>query len=499
MTREQVNAVFERATEAKLEPPRPLLREMPPADPYPTDALGNVLAGAARAIHDRVQAPLAICGQSVLAAATLAVQGHANVQLPMGHAKPVSSYFISVAPTGERKSAVDTEALAPVRKREATLREAFAGQRLEFENEETAWKKARDEHVKAAKGDRLLIKEGLDVLGPAPHPPLEPILTCGEPTFEGLCKLLADGQPSVGIFAAEGGQFIGGHGMADEAKLRTVAGLSAAWDGEPIKRVRALDGFAVLLGRRVTMHLMAQPAVASIWLADRLLIDQGLLSRVLVTAPQPASGNRRWREPSPNSEVAMKAYSVCLLDILERAMPLAPGGRNELVPRILPLSSIARKLWIGLHDHVEERLGVGGELEPVRGFANKLPEHAARIAAVLTLVRDLEAGKVEKAEMEAGVEIAQHHADEAKRLHGMSHVSIEIHTAQLLLSWLASWPEPVVSLPDIYQFGPNPIRDKKSAHRVVEILADHGWLLRDADGCKINGTFRRQVWRIVRG
>ena len=36
----------------------------------------------------------------------------------------------------------------------------------------------------------------------------------------------------MGIFAAEGGQFIAGH-----AKLRTAAGLSALWDVEPIKRV----------------------------------------------------------------------------------------------------------------------------------------------------------------------------------------------------------------------------------------------------------------------
>jgi hypothetical protein len=230
-----------------------------------------------------------------------------------------------------------------------------------------------------------------------------------------------------------------------------------------------------------------------------LLTEQGLLSRVLVTAPQPASGNRRWREPSQKSEVAMKAYSACLLDILEQVMPLAPCGRNELTPRFLPLSSIARKLWIGFHDHVEDRLVVGGELEPVRGFANKLPEHAARIAAVLTLVRDLEASKVEKAEMEAGIEIAQHHAVEAKRLHGMSHVSAEIHNAQLLLGWLESRPDPIVSLPDIYQFGPNPIRDKKSAKRMVEILADHGWLIKEPHGDRINGTFRRDVWRIVRG
>ena len=108
-------------------------------------------------------------------------------------------------------------------------------------------------------------RELLDKLGPAPLAPLEPVLTCPEPTYEGLCKLLAVGQPSVGIFSAEGGQFIGGYGMTDDAKLRTAAGLSSLWDGEPIKRARALDGITVIPGRRVAMHLMAQPDVAAIW------------------------------------------------------------------------------------------------------------------------------------------------------------------------------------------------------------------------------------------
>ncbi len=72
--------------------------------------------------------------------------------------------------------------------------------------------------------------------------------TCPEPTFEGLCKLLAVGQPSVGVFASEGGQFIGGHGMSDDNKLRTAAGLSSVWDGEPIRRVRAGDGSIILPG-----------------------------------------------------------------------------------------------------------------------------------------------------------------------------------------------------------------------------------------------------------
>ena len=106
-------AIVEQAEEMRVEPPRPLTRQMPPADVFPVDALGDVLGAAARAIHDRVQAPLAICSQSVLAAAALAVQAHANVELPMGHVRPVSDYFVTVAETGARKSASDTEATWP--------------------------------------------------------------------------------------------------------------------------------------------------------------------------------------------------------------------------------------------------------------------------------------------------------------------------------------------------------------------------------------------------
>jgi hypothetical protein len=496
----RVRAIIANADEIPPEPPRPLMRELPPADPFPVDALGDVLAQAARAIHDRVQAPPAICGQSVLATATLAVQAHANVVLPMGHAKPLTNYFLTVAATGERKSAVDEEALWPVRKREAALREVSDTDRLAYENDKLAWEKARELAIKSAKGDRARIKTALDALGPAPVPPLEPVLTCPEPTYEGICKLLAVGWPSIGIFAAEGGQFIGGHGMADDAKLRTATGLSAAWDGEPIKRVRGGDGIIVLPGRRLAMHLMAQPDVAGMWLNDPLLAEQGILSRLLVTSPGTASGTRLWREPPSASNSAVKRYGARLLDILEMPLPMAAGTRNELAPRLVQLSATARRLWIGFHDHLERRIGPGGELEGIRGLANKLPEHAARIAAVLTLVRDIDASEVASAEMEYGIAFAQHYAAEALRLFGATRVSSEARLARQLLDWLlATWPEPLVSLPDIYQRGPNPIREKKSAARAVAILAEHGWLVPIPGGAKVGGHFRRELWRIMRG
>ena len=488
------------SSDARTEPPRPLIRELPPADPFPVDALGAVLGAATRAINDRVQAPMAICGQSTLAAGTLAAQGQADVELPTGQVKPITEFFVSVAATGERKTATDKEALWPFIKKEMALREDYEGQLPQYVNAKIAWEKAREHSVKKAKGDRAAMKAALDNLGPPPRAPLTPMLTCPEPTYEGLIKHLVSGQPSMGIFSAEGGQFIGGHGMTDEAKLRTVSGLSSLWDGDTIKRVRAGDGATILPGRRVAMHLMAQPDVAAVMLSDRLLLDQGFLSRCLVTAPESTTGSRLWHEPATDSEAAIKRYGAHILDMLERPLPLVEGNSNELSPRVLSLTPDARKMWIGFADSIEAQIRPDGALAPVRGLANKLPEHAARLAAVITLVADVQAGEISAERMAAGISLAQHYAAEALRLFDASRISADLLLAQKLLSWLLGcWSETAISLPDIYQNGPNAIRDKAIAAKLVNILGDHGWLHQIPGGATIAGQRRRDAWRIIKG
>ena len=498
----EIRRIIAGAKDVTPEPPRPLMRELAPADPYPVDALGDVLGAAAYAIHDRVQAPVAIGAQSVLGAAALAVQGHADVLLPigLGQARPVSCYLITIAASGERKTACDTEALWPVRKHEAALRGRHDMNMPSYTNDKIAWDKAREEALKGGKGDRTVIKAALDRLGPPPAAPLYPMLTCPEPTFEGLCRLFAVGWPSLGIFAAEGGQFIGGHGMSEDNRLKTAAGMSSIWDGEPIRRVRAGDGAAILPGRRLAAHLMAQPAVADVWLRDRLLAEQGLLSRLLLSAPDSAMGTRICREGSAEADRAITRYGACMLAILEAPLPLVADKPNELTPRRLALSNDARRVWVGFANHVEAMLSPDGELRPIAGLANKLPEHAARLAGVLTLVRDIDAGEILACEMAAGVELAQHYAAEALRLDGGSRVSAELWLARRALDWLLrQWTEPAISLPDLYQRGPGAIRDAASARKVVVILADHGWLVRIAEGAVIAGVRRRDAWRIVRG
>jgi len=485
------------------EPPRPLQREIPPSAPFPGQALGKLLELVAVGIEEKVQAPFEICAQSLLATATLAVQGYADVLLPTGAVRPISSYFVSVAESGERKTSVDRIALVPVRQHEKTLRNTYEIERQYHENSLLAWDTERKSIVKNKKKypDKSAIEIALTELGPAPEEPLQPVLTCPEPTFEGLTRLLRYGQPSVGLFSSEGGQFIGGHALNEENRLKTAAGLSSFWDGEPVRRVRQGDGSIVLYGRRVAVHLMVQPDVVAAFFTDPILKAQGLLSRLLVVCPESMAGKRLWKESSSAADEVIHAYEAKLSRIMETSFPLAEGKQNELEPRRLTLSSDAHTLWIGFSDEVEKNIGSKGEWEHIRYFANKLPEHAARLAAVISLVDDFENNTISARYMGYGIQLANFYGGEMLRLAAMGSTDEKLLLAEKLLGWIHTsdkCDEGLVTLPDVYQYGPNRIRDKKTANEILKILEDHGSIEPVQGDRVVNGTRRKNVWRVVR-
>jgi hypothetical protein len=244
---------------------------------------------------------------------------------------------------------------------------------------------------------------------------------------------------------------------------------------------------------------MVQPEVATILFADRLLREQGLLSRVLASAPESAAGTRHPRPEQPETDQVLRGYGAHLLQILERPLPLAAGKSNQLEPRALPLSQESRSIWMHFVGHIERSIGPGAELEPIKGLANKLPEHAARLAAVIELVSDINSAEVSADNMKAGITLAEHYAAEALRIFEASRINDDLRFAQRLLDWIhRHWTEPAISLPDIYQRSLNAIRDQATARKLVGILVKHGWLLPIPEGATINGRRRREAWSIVK-
>lgn len=467
------------ADKLSVDAPLPLYPPLPPAAPYPIDALG-ILSHAAKAIERKVQVPAAVAAQSVLAVAALAVQAHADVLLPYGQKRPLSLYFATVIGSGDRKSSADNEASWPISTREQMLREAYRDEMKEWRCASAAWAAEK----KKIEGDRKLDYDArLDALarlGDEPAKPLAPFLTTGDLTLEGLTKNWTCAHPALGVFTAEGGTFTGGHGMSDDNRLRTAAALSEVWDGKAIKRIRALDGVSILPGRRLSLHVMIQPDASAGFLANPVLRDQGLLSRVLVAAPESIAGTRFYRDPDSSDEAAIKAYGARILSLLETPAPMAEGSANELTPHELPLSADAAALWKQFFDHIERQSGNGGDLGQIRDFASKAAEHAARIAGVLTVANDLRAEEIGRAAMENAVELLNWYLAEAERLQSASRLDPKLLRASALLDWLKGRESVGVTFREILQFGPGTIRTKDAAEEAIGILTAHNWIIETA-------------------
>jgi Protein of unknown function (DUF3987) len=492
------------------EGPQPLLRAIAPAAAYPVAALGPLRA-AVEAVQGMTLAPMAIPAQSALAVASLAVQAFADVEVLGGGYSPPSLYALTIAQSGERKSSCDRPLMQALREFE---REAAKTQRdamTRWRNEQALWKGARDRILATAKTNQgetqTAAQADLDKLGPEPIAPASTDRTVSEPTFEGLTRLFAEGQPSLGIFSEEGGQFIGGHAMNSDNRLKTLAALNDLWQGNPIRRTRAGDGAYTLFGRRLAVHLMVQPDAARALMADGLATGTGFLPRFLLAAPASTIGTRLSAN-TRQDDTALNQFSARLRDIFETAMPM-DANRRELQPRRLPLASDARALLMAYADTIEGEQSAGGSLAHVTGYASKSAEQAARIAAVLTLWQDLHAPVVDAQEMGRGIELAQFYLAEAVRLSDAATVSAETRQAEALRVWLLeSWPklangqarDPCTILPkDVVQFGPNALRETRIVRRLMAVLTEHGWLAALPEGVEIAGVARKLAYRIVRG
>ena len=474
---------------------KPLEREADEPGKFPTRALGEILGPAVEEALDVIQAPDSIMGNSALAVASLSVQAHADPSID-GRSFPCSLYLVSVAQSGERKSACDNHLLRPVRNWVNERRKTHAIESDEYTAKKASYDSQRSEILSRKKETPEEKEAALSRLGASPAVPPLPTLTFGDATFEGAFKQLERGLPSQGLFSDEGGVIVGGHAMNAENQMKTAAGLSQFWDGNPLTRVRSGDGASTLYGRRLTMHLMLQPVVAESFFGNRVLSSQGLPNRVLLANPKSTAGGRLYKEVDLSQSAANKRYEERVTHLLNLSLPLAEGATNELKPRPLYLQHEAKRLWIDRHNKIESQLADGKALSAVRGFASKAPEHAARLAAVLTLFDNPDARNIDLEHMEAGWTLLEFYLNEALRLFDISESDPELTLARTVRDWIWSRNKPLISLVEIYRYGPNRIRNAKTALKLMGILWEHGYVRPATVKVEFEGITRKDVWEV---
>jgi len=300
--------------------PLPLRRAIELPDEFPLDALGPILEPAARALFDITQAPASICAQSLLAVVSLLTQGHRDTIID-GRINPTSCFFLTIAKSGDRKSAIDSIVMQEIKIYEQQMYEKYMENCKQFELEKRMYETKVKHIQKKYKNDQEKIPLELKQLGSYPSAPQLPFICVQEPTYEALFKLLQFGRPSIALSSDEGGRMLGGFSMNAENMLKTIAGLSELWDGKDISRSRAGDGFEKLYGKRFCMHLMVQPVVAEGLLENKLAGGQGFLARTLICFPASLAGTREYKKANVSHNPAILKFQTRAGEILLIPLP----------------------------------------------------------------------------------------------------------------------------------------------------------------------------------
>ncbi len=484
--------------------PEPLRAPLPKSEPYPVEALGDVLGKAAQALHEAVKAPLTLCCQSVLASASMAAQAHFDVLLPWGEKKPLSLFLLTVAESGERKSGVDDVVLGAAKAQERQDMEFYTDELKAYESDLSAWKEKADAANKAAAKVKSQVASDEAAkarfnAGDKPSAPVMPLRFVSEPTVEGLYKLMAIAQPSIGLFSDEAGLLIGGHALNSDNALKTMARWCKLWDGAAFDRVRAVDGSGVLYGRRLAMHQLAQPDVMSVLLGDRMANGQGFLARCLVAWPESTIGTRQITEfIQPRDRQEVKCLFAKLKTLMEAAPRTSEKNAQELNPIELPLSAGAKQMSINGLNQFETLMQTGNDLSELRDRASKALENACRIAGVLTAIEDgLSACIIDENRLGRGLIIVQWYLAEMLRIRGSAVIPLCVTDAESLSKWLDSRGHQVFRTVQVLTNGPSHLRNKKRLDAAIGELVTNGYLVENVPGIIVDGVKTKKSWKVA--
>ena len=489
----------------------PIARERSPEPTLPD----THLTAFAKALAHVVQAPTSLAMNALLGSLASVVQAHADVMIPVngGYRVPISLYLLSVAQSGDRKSACDALATKGIRDHQAEQIDGWEDARVAYEMTQEAWELQRKEILREHKEDPETLQAEIAAHAAAkPVAPRSPIAITNNATPEGLFKELLHGQRSMILSTDEGGAFFGGYSMADAQRKRAATAFyNEAWGAKQINSLRKGDGAVILRGYRLSMHLLIQPSVIEEAWKDEDLQGNGFWGRFLVACPESLWGTReiaprhydaQEREKLQRSLQILQIWQDLTKKIAQQPQPLSENGK-ALDPKVLEMTEKAVDAWIAFADECERKGGIFGEYAEIRGLSNKAAEHAARLAANFHVL--MNEGKAEQfdkigqEEMEQAILLIRWYLQSAVRMM-QAPVTSEDRKLQEVYDTMLRRADRL----EYDEFTPSDlvracgkINNVKAAKAVLESLRQNGAVVAVGEAT-IDGKKRVDVWRLLR-
>ncbi len=427
-------------------PPPPPAPYQPPV--YPADALGP-LSDVCSVVATDGQVDPALVGQSLLATASLIVQGLYNVETPAGR-RPLSLYCLTVAESGDGKSISESVALYAVRKHEKAAHEQYM-QALEINNDR-----------KSSEREKL-------------RPPYR-IST--DSTVQGIIRDLKNGFPAQGCFTDEGAAMLCGWGMSAEQKLNTAGILNRLWGGEAVAVTRGAEGRTQLYNRRFAAHWLIQPDAANTALMDSELANVGFWPRFLIAWPdriKPREFKKfeYWKTPA-------------VIDYWQRCQKILKTPVDECGNlNTIQLTASAEKPLKKFFERMETSRDPDSPLHEVRAFAVRATEQVCRVSGVLAAFEKHNGGDDEititDVEIKNAIRLVLFSIDNWLAIFGRREEREQAVLAETLYQWLKKRQNRRASESDMLQTAPRAVRKKSRRDAALAVLKNEGRIQRAVD------------------
>ncbi|MCX6940130.1 MAG: YfjI family protein, partial [Verrucomicrobia bacterium] len=438
-------------------------------------------------VAEGLQVPPDMVAPLALALASIGTSRALEVELSPQWRETAPLWFAVLAEPGERKSALLSLLSAPLHRWQTDerdhLRHALAayGERRRTLEAQLVGVRSKLQRPNGTDVDKLP-RDALDLAATLENLPAlaAPELVTSDATPEALRDLMGRNGEKVALVSAEmdAGQLTGaryGKGGANfDLLLKAFTG-----DPSPCHRI----GKDIPLARpALSLVLCVQPAAVAEVLRDAYAKDKGLVPRLCLIAPASRMGTRA-NHPAPVPPYLVQWWGDTLRHLLDLKWParvvLAPDGptRHEGPPHIMRLTPEASTVFDVLRADLESRIGEGGDLRPVCGYASKLPGVIARIALTLEAMQDPAAAFITADTMRAACEWAPFLLAHFRAVLGDAAEGEDMKLARRLLARVKSNQLAELTARDALRlFGHGTGLTMEELNPALDLLIDYDWL-----------------------
>lgn len=345
------------------------------------EELPGIAKEAAREVQEMTQAPMPMICAAILSSISLSCQESVDVFRNKYLYGPVNIFSIVIADSGERKSAVDKLIMKPIYQFEEDKFEEYLVKKSRYDHElmiigeeEKALLSKLKRAVKNQE-DTAEIKACLAHLKLSyPVPPPRYKFIYSDATTAVIKEKLCGKWRSIGIMSDEGGVVFDGYA------LNELPFINKLWDGSVISVERKNGTEVPIKDARLTLSLMVQLSILKKFLERKgeMAHDVGFFPRCLICKPESTQGYRKITGALISTDKLTRFHNR-LTEMLNESV-----DRNIRGERLcLKFSPEAEKKWMEFYNITENEMQTFGTLFEFKGYASKMAENMARVAALL--------------------------------------------------------------------------------------------------------------------